>query len=118
MMSDLVVVLSVLGFAGSAAFSVWLLRSNIRLAEQIEDALHDKHLLQIACDDARDTFRRYAEIHLAKNTPEGDKKANSNTEMANRLTRVLKGTGYQELGPMQKALRTLAQRMKVAADGR
>lgn len=110
-MNDIAVVLSVLGFTLSLAAAGWLLRSNLRLVDQLSVASDDKRLLQMACADAREAFRRYAEIHIAKNTPEGDKKANVNTELANEMAQVLNRTGYRELGPMQRAIRDLGRQL-------
>jgi hypothetical protein len=104
MMNDLVVVLSVIGFTLSLAAAAWLLRTNYRLAAENERLLLDKRLLQIGCDESRARFARYAQLHLAKNTPEGDRKAHANTDMAERLSQVLEDTDYQEVGLLQQAL--------------
>lgn len=111
-MNDIAVVLSVLGFTLLLAADGWLLRSNLRLVDRLSAASDDKHLLQMACADARDAFLRYAEIHVAKNTPEGDKKANINTELANEMAQALNRTGYQERGPMQRTMRALGRQLQ------
>lgn len=108
---DVLVVALVLAVTFFAGLSGWLFFVNARLSHEFETVLHDKNLLQLAVDDARSTFNRYAEIHLAKKTAEGDKKAHSNAEHARAMARVLQTTGFSELGPLQSAFRDVGINM-------
>lgn len=108
MMWDLAFVLMVLAVSFAIFVCWWLLMANYRLAARNEAQRRQIGLLQLACDDSRTMFSRYAAIHHEKNTPEGDKKAQSNAAMAASLSKVLQVTGFDGLGPMQKA--TLALR--------
>lgn len=46
-------------------------------------------LLRVAVAEARDTFRRYAEMHSAKGTEEGIAKAHTNLALANKMNAAL-----------------------------
>lgn len=101
-MNDLVVVLSVLGFTLSLTAAVWLYRVNVSLAEEIERAEDKVMRLQAATAEAREAFYRYSQIHLAKGTPEGDRKAHGNQDLGDAMNHALKETGYREPGPLQQ----------------
>jgi hypothetical protein len=92
---------------------VLVLIANDRLAKQIRRLEHHKATLQGACEEARQTFRRYARIHFAKRGgAETDKKGYENEQLSLRMERALKLSGYVILGPLQQSFADLAKRMQ------
>ena len=92
--------------------AIWLFINGVRLSEANERLAAHRALLQSAAAEARDTFLRYEVIHAAKNTTEGEAKAMANRRLADRMQSALTRTGYQELGPLQKAVKAIGDRFR------
>lgn len=72
-------------------------------------------ILQGAAAEAREAFHRYHDLHIAKGTPEGDKKAKVNLDLGDMMSRALKQTGYVELGPLQQTVVNMARKAERGA---
>jgi hypothetical protein len=92
-----------------------LLRVNYRLASKNELQRCEIQYLQGRVAEARDAFWRYGEIHAAKNTPEGDSKAQANFSLASRMNMALGYTGYLDI--LERAKQDLKQQPERVPDG-
>src|SRR5690349_5031202 len=75
--------------------------AKLRAAEGRNSRLENHvRLLQGATIEARDAFRRYAQIHEAKPDGAGEAKAMANLRLADTMQMALKRTGYRCPGPL------------------
>jgi hypothetical protein len=73
-----------------------------------------KDTANILLRESYETFRRYANLHLAKGTKEGNEKAAANNKMANRIEKFLATQPIEEGSEASTEKKRTPRRAKVA----
>lgn len=115
-MRDWTIVLCVAGFSLSMLWVVLATRLAIKLKARTDEAEAKVAELQMAVLEARVIFGNYEALHRAKNSPEGDRKADANRDFANAMDQALKRSHYRELSPLQTHFIISARQMRRAQD--
>jgi hypothetical protein len=91
---------------------LWLLVRDFEKTKRIRRLETHRRVLQGAVEDARQTFKRYARLHFAKRTTDADAKGYANEQLAMRMEKALKLSGYRILGPLQSSFAHLRDQVQ------